>query len=78
MLDNLTQRLGRVVKARSKFLLRLLDLLGGMVYSEALLMAMVAKGADRQEAYRLVQMARRRRRRALRKSNAVAALVPHD
>ena len=37
-----------------------LDLLGGMVYSEALLMAMVAKGADRQEAYRLVQMAAKR------------------
>ena len=28
---------------------------GGMVYSEALLLAMVAKGADRQAAYRLVQ-----------------------
>ncbi len=34
-----------------------LDLLGGMVYSEALLLAMVAKGADRQAAYRLVQAA---------------------
>ena len=32
-----------------------LDLSGGMVYSEALLLAMIAKGADRQEAYRLVQ-----------------------
>jgi adenylosuccinate lyase len=32
-----------------------LQLLGGMVYSEALLLAMIAKGADRQEAYRLVQ-----------------------
>jgi adenylosuccinate lyase len=32
-----------------------LDLLGGMVYSEALLLAMIAKGAGRQEAYRLVQ-----------------------
>ena len=32
-----------------------LELLGGMVYSEALLLAMVAKGADRQEAYRLIQ-----------------------
>jgi adenylosuccinate lyase len=32
-----------------------LDELGGMVYSEALLLAMVAKGADRQSAYRLVQ-----------------------
>jgi adenylosuccinate lyase len=32
-----------------------LDQLGGMVYSEALLLAMVAKGADRQAAYRLVQ-----------------------
>ena len=36
-----------------------LDLLGGMVYSEALLLAMVAKGADRQAAYRLVQAAAR-------------------
>ena len=32
-----------------------LDQLGGMVYSEALLLAMVARGADRQAAYRLVQ-----------------------
>jgi adenylosuccinate lyase len=32
-----------------------LERLGGMVYSEALLLAMVAKGADRQAAYRLVQ-----------------------
>jgi adenylosuccinate lyase len=32
-----------------------LELLGGMVHSEALLLAMIAKGADRQEAYRLVQ-----------------------
>ena len=32
-----------------------LDQLGGMVYSEALLLAMVAGGADRQAAYRLVQ-----------------------
>ena len=39
---------------------RNLDLLGGMVYSEALLLAMVAKGADRQEAYRLVQGAAQR------------------
>jgi adenylosuccinate lyase len=33
---------------------------GGMVFSEALLLAMVARGADRQEAYRLVQDAARR------------------
>ncbi len=32
-----------------------LELLGGMVYSEALLLRMVARGADRQAAYRLVQ-----------------------
>ncbi len=32
-----------------------LDRLDGMVYSEALLLALVSKGADRQEAYRLVQ-----------------------
>ena len=37
-----------------------LDLLGGMVYSEALLLAMIAKGADRQDAYRLVQGAAKR------------------
>ena len=41
-------------------MLRNLDELGGMVYSEALLLAMVAKGADRQAAYRLVQGAARR------------------
>jgi adenylosuccinate lyase len=39
---------------------RNLDLLGGMVHSEALLLAMIAKGADRQEAYRLVQEAAKR------------------
>ncbi len=33
---------------------------GGMVYSEALLLAMVRAGADRQEAYRLVQAAAKR------------------
>jgi adenylosuccinate lyase len=37
-----------------------LELLGGMVFSEALLLAMIAKGADRQEAYRLVQAAAKR------------------
>jgi adenylosuccinate lyase len=37
-----------------------LDLLGGMVYSEALLLAMIARGADRQSAYRLVQGAAKR------------------
>jgi adenylosuccinate lyase len=39
---------------------RNLEQLDGMVYSEALLLAMVAKGADRQEAYRLVQSAAQR------------------
>jgi adenylosuccinate lyase len=39
---------------------RNLDQLGGMVYSEALLLAMISKGADRQAAYRLVQGAARR------------------
>ncbi len=39
---------------------RNLDHLGGMVYSEALLLAMISKGADRQAAYRLVQGAARR------------------
>jgi adenylosuccinate lyase len=37
-----------------------LGLLGGMVYSEALLLAMIARGADRQSAYRLVQGAAKR------------------
>lgn len=37
-----------------------LDRLGGMVYSEAILLAMIANGADRQEAYRIVQGAARR------------------
>jgi adenylosuccinate lyase len=37
-----------------------LESTGGMVYSEALLLAMVARGADRQEAYRLVQGAAKR------------------
>jgi adenylosuccinate lyase len=37
-----------------------LELLGGMVYSEALLLAMIARGAGRQEAYRLVQGAAKR------------------
>ena len=37
-----------------------LDLLGGMVYSESLLLAMIAKGADRQDAYRIVQGAAQR------------------
>jgi adenylosuccinate lyase len=37
-----------------------LEQLGGMVYSEALLLAMVARGADRQAAYRLVQGAAKR------------------
>ncbi len=37
-----------------------LDQSGGMVYSEALLLAMIAKGADRQAAYRLVQSAAKR------------------
>jgi adenylosuccinate lyase len=39
---------------------RNLDLLGGMVHSEALMLAMIAKGVDRQEAYRLVQGAAKR------------------
>jgi len=39
---------------------RNLDQLGGMVYSEALMLAMVERGADRQAAYRLVQGAAKR------------------
>ena len=37
-----------------------LEQLGGMVYSEALLLAMVARGADRQSAYSMVQDAAKR------------------
>jgi adenylosuccinate lyase len=37
-----------------------LELADGMVYSEALLLAMIRKGAERQQAYRLVQAAARR------------------
>jgi adenylosuccinate lyase len=37
-----------------------LEQLGGMVYSEALLLAMIARGAERQAAYRLVQSAAKR------------------
>jgi adenylosuccinate lyase len=37
-----------------------LDSTGGLVYSEAVLLAMIAGGADRQAAYRLVQSAARR------------------
>jgi adenylosuccinate lyase len=43
-----------------------LDLLDGMVYSEALLLAMIRKGADRQEAYGLVQAVAMRSRTARR------------
>ena len=64
---------------------RNLDLLGGMVYSEALLLAMVAKGADRQEAYRLVQGAAKRAwtgegtfRAALLGDDAVGRWLPPD
>ena len=39
---------------------RNLELLGGMIHSGALMLAMIAKGADRQEAYRLVQGAAKR------------------
>lgn len=56
-----------------------LDQLGGMVYSEAVLLAMIAKGADRQAAYQLVQSAAKQAwagdvafREALRDDPAVA------
>lgn len=63
-----------------------LDRLGGMVYSEAVLLAMVARGADRQSAYRIVQAAARRAwsgettfRQALEEDPAVAEwLTPED
>jgi adenylosuccinate lyase len=48
------------VEVDAERMARNLDLLGGMVHSEALLLAMIAKGADRQEAYRLVQAAAKR------------------
>ena len=50
----------RGLEVHAERMARNLDLLGGMVYSEALLLAMVARGADRQEAYRLVQGAAKR------------------
>jgi len=62
-----------------------LEQLGGMVYSEALLLAMVAKGADRQAAYRLVQGAAKRAwggeatfRQALADDPAVAEWLSAD
>lgn len=50
----------RGLEVDTRRMARNLDLLDGMVHSEALLLAMIAKGADRQEAYRLVQGAARR------------------
>ena len=62
-----------------------LELTGGMVYSEALLLAMIAKGADRQAAYRLVQGAAMRASRgeatfrdALLADSAVAEWLSRD
>ena len=62
-----------------------LEQLGGMVYSEALLLAMIAKGADRQDAYRLVQAAAKRAwsgetsfGNALREDAAVAEWLTAD
>ncbi|HET7685745.1 MAG TPA: adenylosuccinate lyase [Candidatus Limnocylindria bacterium] len=62
-----------------------LEQLGGMVYSEALLLAMIRKGADRQAAYRLVQGAAKRAwageatfREALRSDPGVAEWLDHD
>jgi adenylosuccinate lyase len=62
-----------------------LDQLDGMVYSEALLLAMVERGADRQAAYRLVQAAAKRAwsgeatfREALRADPAVAEWLSGD
>jgi adenylosuccinate lyase len=62
-----------------------LDQLGGMVYSEALLLAMIARGADRQAAYRLVQNAAKRAwsgersfRDALREDPAVGEWLNAD
>lgn len=62
-----------------------LEQLGGMVYSEALLLAMIRKGADRQAAYRLVQGAAKRAwageatfRDALRSDPGVAEWLDHE
>ena len=62
-----------------------LDASGGMVYSEALLLAMIGKGAERQAAYRLVQGAARRAwsgersfRDELRADDGVAAWLTPD
>jgi adenylosuccinate lyase len=62
-----------------------LDELGGMVYSEALLLAMIAKGAGRQDAYRLVQAAAKRAwggeagfRESLERDPAVAEWLSAD
>jgi adenylosuccinate lyase len=62
-----------------------LDELGGMVYSEAVLLAMIAKGADRQAAYRLVQSAAKQAwaggaefREALLADSAVAEWLSAD
>ena len=62
-----------------------LDASGGMVYSEALLLAMIGKGAERQAAYRLVQAAARRAwsgersfRDELRADDGVAAWLTPD
>jgi adenylosuccinate lyase len=62
-----------------------LDASGGVVFSEALLLAMIARGADRQAAYRLVQAAARRAtgsdvtfRDALAEDSAVAEWLTAD
>jgi len=66
-------------------MLRNLDELGGMVYSEALLLAMISSGAERQAAYRLVQGAAKRAwngeatfAEALRADPAVGELLSAD
>ncbi len=62
-----------------------LDASGGMIYSEALLLAMIGKGAERQAAYRLVQAAAMRAssgersfRDELRADDGVAAWLTPD
>ena len=62
-----------------------LDALGGMVYSEALLLALVERGLDRQAAYRLVQGAAMRSRATERSfrdelagDSEIAPLLPPD
>ena len=54
MLHETSDILGRLVVHANR-MLENLDLTGGLIYSQAVLLALVDKGMDRQEAYKLVQ-----------------------